>query len=72
MPDNGENKRLKWIALILIPVSILCAGTVGYAARGLGEMDARVRIVEQDNAANGVRFEAIMRELDAIKKEMQK
>ena len=67
---NGEGKRLKWAALILIPVMFMCGGTVGYTA----SVDTRVRVVEQDNAANGPRYKAIeasLKRIEADIKDMQ-
>ncbi len=69
--NNGETKRLKWAALILIPVMLMCGATIGYAASKVGGMDTRVRLVEQDNAVNGERFRAIQETLGEIKDKLK-
>lgn len=68
---NGESKRLKWAALILVPVMFMCGGTVGYTT----SVDTRVRVVEQDHAVNGARYEEIKASLERIEadiKDMEK
>jgi cell division protein FtsB len=63
--DCGS-KHLRLAGLIIGVVLTVCAATIGYAQVKLGELDARVRMVEQDAAANAARFEAIKESLQRL------
>ena len=60
--DCGS-KHLRLMIAIISIVMTMCAGTIAYCRSTVAEIDARVRIVEQSEAANAARFEAIQQSL---------
>ena len=63
LPLDCGAKHLRLAGLIIGIVLTVCTATVGHCQMALGRLEARIRLVEQDNAANGARFESIRESL---------
>jgi len=61
-------KHLRLMIAIISIVMAICAGTITYCRAAIAEIDARVRIVEQSEAANSARFEAIQQSLRRLER----
>ncbi|KKL10356.1 hypothetical protein LCGC14_2556650 [marine sediment metagenome] len=61
-------KHLRLAGTIVLIVLAVCGGTITYAMATASAQDARLRTVEQDNAANTARFEAIQQSLERIER----
>jgi len=64
--------NLRWAATIIGIVMALCTGTLGYTHTALGSLETRVRAVEQNDAANAARFEAIRDSLHRLEAKASK
>ena len=77
MDKNNDcgSKHLKLvlgvIAVITVIVGGMCKVTISYARTAAQEMDARVRLLEQDQAASHERDKAIAQSLNRIEKMME-
>ena len=63
-----HNRLLAMIVLIVLAV---CGATIGYCRITLGQIEARVRLVEQSEAANMVRFETIQQSLARVERQLE-
>jgi len=63
-----DTRHLRMLGVIVAIVLAICTGTLGYCRVMVSGLEARVRKVEQNDAANAVRFEAIRAALDRIEK----
>ena len=71
MIDCGD-KHLRLAALIVVIVLSICAGTIAYANLQIRSLEARVRMIEQSEAANRARFEAIQQSINRIEATLNK
>ena len=67
-PDDCGTKHLKLATVNVALVLAVCSATVGYSTNTLAKatepLERRIRTVEQNDAANAVRFETIQQTLD--------
>jgi len=61
--DTCAEKHRKWLVTIVAIVLTLCSGTLGICYTMVSSLEVRVRSVEQSDAANAARFEAIRESL---------
>ncbi len=66
-PDCGS-RHLRLASMILGAVLTVCGATVVYAYRTSDALEARLREVEQNDAANAARFLAIQQALERIER----
>ena len=64
-PDCGA-RHLKLAGMILGAVVVICGATIGHSTSTAKALEERVRIVEQAEAANAARFEAIQKALERL------
>jgi len=61
-------RHLKLAGMILGAVVVICGATISHSASTAKALEERVRIVEQAEAANAARFEAIQKALERLEK----
>lgn len=66
--DDCGSKHLRLAVAIIGIVIAICSGTIGHSMTCARALDERVRIVEQNDAANAARFEAIQQSLDRLER----
>jgi hypothetical protein len=69
---NCGNQHLKLAGMIIGLVVMICVATVTYTQSTLRSIEARVRIVEQNDAANAARFESLRAQMQRIERAIEK
>ena len=77
MGNSGTNgscgtKHLRLAALIIGMVLSIAVATFWHSAANLNAMDVRTRRIEQNDAANAARFEAIQDKLATIQRDLRR
>jgi len=65
-------KHLRLAALLVTVVLAVCGAMLGHSLSAAAGMDTRMRIVEQNDAANTARFVAISQSLERLEKQISR